>query len=202
MPSRSIGPVVEGAWLDRVDWVLPGASDWFRSPVWFLLGERGPTHDEIVECIRLLPAEQRGDFLIEGTSHMPAQYQLRVPTENRVLLIGHPEDPWRLGALSCAYRVADLRGNQQVARRALLSLAHAVDHLPTMTTKLEVRTVLLEFKVLVRQHVCKYLASTGAKDTEVDIDEHMREHREFQIFDNHMHLAVRNWLREIVQDEG
>lgn len=198
MPSRSTGPAVEGVWLDRVDCVLPGTSDWFRSPVWFLLGERGPTYREIVECIRLLPDELQAEFLFNGKQHLPEQYQLHVPLENRVLLLGHPEDPWRLGSLACAYRVADLRGNQQVARRALLSLVQAVDDLYKMASKEKIRNVLLEFKALVGEHVCKYLAAIGGSNAPVELAEHMQEHSEFQAFDIRMDFAVRSWLRGIL----
>ncbi|MFW5329743.1 hypothetical protein [Hydrogenophaga sp. ZJX-1] len=198
MPSRTVGPVVEGVWLDRVDCVLPGTSDWFRSPVWFLLDDHLPTNKEIMDCIRLLPEALQVELLISGTQHLPEQYQFRVPSENRVLVITHHEASWRLGALACVYRLADLNGNKLVARRALLTLVQAIEDICARSTDSRFRNVFLEFRELVREHVSKYLWALGGSDMQVDLSEHIQEQKDFELFDMRMEISVRRWLRNIL----
>lgn len=181
MPSRTVGPVVSGPWLDRVDTLLPGTSDWFRSPVWFLLEERSPSFAELLECIQLLPEELQAQLLSDNTKHLPPQYRFRLPSEGEILWIMPSIAAWHFGALACVFRTADAKGNERVARRALLSLLQAMDlRLTLFPDGSQVKAVLINVRQAVGEYVHQWLTTTNRSLTSIDLHEHTQEHQEFE----------------------
>lgn len=180
-PSRTIGPVAKGLWLDRVDSVLPGTSDWFRSPVWFLLEETSPSFGELLTCIRLLPGELQAQLLSDNTEYLPPQYRFRLPTEDQVLWIMPGNAAWHFGALACVFQIAHAKGDERVARRALLSLLQAMDHRLTLyPEKSKVKAVLINVRQAAGEHVLQWLRTMNRSGTSIDLLKHTQEHQEFE----------------------
>ncbi|MFP8780175.1 hypothetical protein [Hydrogenophaga sp. RWCD_12] len=182
MPSRTIGPIVRSPWLERVDALVPGASNIFRSPLWYLLDrDQDSTIAELLQCIELLPEEERECLLLPGTEHLPAPYRIQLPSETDLFWIISRDAAWHYGFLACVFRAAELRGDSNLARRALLCLIQGIDlRLSLAEENAWSRPVEQELGQHVREFFAEWQFAMTASHKPVQLSAHLLEHRQFE----------------------
>jgi hypothetical protein len=182
MPSRTIGPHVRSPWLERVDALVPGASNIFKSPLWYLLDrDQDSTIAELLQCIELLPEEEKGCLLRPGTEHLPGSYRIQLPSATGLFWIIPREAAWHHGFLACAFRAAELRGDSNLARRSLLCLIQSIDFRLGLTKETAwSRPLVQELRQQVSEYFVEWQSAKDASHGSADLHSHLLEHEEFE----------------------
>lgn len=121
---RPIAPAV-----DIAEKLWPGTSDWFYTPVWYLLEDREYLPSEIRACAEVLP--QRFRYLLISESADTSQTALGLHGIESQLPydLAHPVTPWAAGAMACAMRRSELAGDLPVFRKCCVGLIWLLDRL-------------------------------------------------------------------------
>lgn len=141
-------PNASALWVDRAEKVWQGTSDWYRTPVWYLMEDVQYHPGQLMACIQLLPRQFRMVLLSEPNSKTPAGLLLGELWPDRVYELCRPMSPWALGAMACAFRRAELAGQGPVYLRAGIGLVWALDRLAAAQDPW-VREPLNQFRDLV-----------------------------------------------------
>ncbi|UJW81196.1 hypothetical protein [Hydrogenophaga sp. SL48] len=119
MPSKNRGLNCEGKWIDGAEAVVPGSSAWFKTPLWFLLKERGFSPEELLSSAELLPQEIASRLRHEHSG--TAATRLRRMRETVIVDMLGTSTCWSLGGLVCVARIAQLQAHPYCARDALIA---------------------------------------------------------------------------------
>lgn len=174
MPSRTRGLNSDGLWIGRAEVVVPGSSDWFQTPLWFLLQEREFSSEELLACAELLPQEIALRLRHEHSG--TAATRLRRMRETVIVDMLSASPCWSLGGLACVSRIAQLQAHPYCARDAVIaSLVLLQRHVEQLPLNSLLVPPLKELSRLLAERAMQTISVEGYLAVSVDVDRHIND---------------------------
>lgn len=156
-PSRSRGPDADGPWLRIAESLWPGTRRWFDTPVWYLLKQESITYQQLLDCAQRLPRPLRDEFFWNPDEAGPSALTWSPITRSTIYGLVEQVDLWEfgpgcLGALACAMRESELRGESGMVRWSAVGLAWVITELQ-QKTHIAMRSGLLQIRFFVDEYL-------------------------------------------------